>query len=412
MSHQGLAPIEEAVTAIAAGKMVILVDSPNRENEGDLVMAAEAVTPAALNFMAQHGRGLICAPMKRERLDALQIPPMVPYNTDPRGTAFHVGVDAVQGTTTGISAGDRAQAIRALADPAAQPGDFTMPGHVFPLAYVEGGVLKRAGHTEASVDLATLAGLAPAAVICEIAREDGEMMRLPELLLMAQEHDLVVACIADLVEHMRTRRRLTSRVSEAVMPIDGERFRAVSYVDPDGNEHLALVLGDMAAGGPPLVRMHSECLTGDVFGSRRCDCGPQLHLALKTIIEEGRGALVYLRGHEGRGIGLAAKLRAYALQDEGLDTCDANLRLGHPVDRRDYGIGMSILEDLGIRTMRLLTNNPAKRAGLEGYGLTVCECVPLRIAPNPDNVRYLHTKQMRLGHMLALPPVVPMDQGL
>jgi 3,4-dihydroxy 2-butanone 4-phosphate synthase / GTP cyclohydrolase II len=405
MNHERLAPVDDAVAAIAAGKMIILVDSPDRENEGDLVMAAEAATPQALNFMSRYGRGLICTPMKRERLDALRIPPMVPYNSDPRATAFHVGVDACCGTTTGISASDRARTIRRLAHPSAQPSDFTMPGHVFPLAYAAGGVLTRAGHTEASLDLTTLAAVSPVAVICEVARADGEMARMPELLEMAREHGLLVATIADLVEHLRKLRRLTTRISETMLPIEGERFRAVSYSDR-GGEHLALVFGDLTGEQLPLVRMHSECLTGDVFGSRRCDCGPQLRLALSKIMREGRGALVYLRGHEGRGIGLAAKLRAYNLQDEGLDTCDANLRLGHPVDSRDYGVGASILEDLGIRAMRLLTNNPAKRAGLEHHGLTVSECVPLRIPPNPDNVRYLRTKQSRLGHLLALPPAM------
>jgi 3,4-dihydroxy 2-butanone 4-phosphate synthase/GTP cyclohydrolase II len=401
--NQDLVSVEQAVAAIARGEMVVVVDSPERENEGDLVMAAEKVTPQAINFMATHGRGLICVAMLRERLEQLQIGPMVLDNTDPKGTAFRISVDHRTRATTGISASDRANTIAALVDPASAAGDFTRPGHVFPLAYREGGVLKRAGHTEASVDLARLAGLEPAGVLCEIAAADGEMARLPRLLEFAHENGLVVVAISDLIAYRRRRERLVVRVSEARLPLEGAEFRAIAYHDPiEQHEHLALVLGDVANGDPALVRVHSECLTGDVFGSRRCDCGPQLHLAIAKIAETGRGVVVYLRGQEGRGIGLSAKIHAYRLQDGGLDTVDANLRLGYPSDRRDYGTGMQILRDLGVTRMRLLTNNPAKRAGLEGYGLSVVERVPLVTAPTPDNARYLGAKQARMGHLLDL----------
>jgi 3,4-dihydroxy 2-butanone 4-phosphate synthase/GTP cyclohydrolase II len=399
----GLASVEEAVAAIARGEMVVVVDSPERENEGDLVLAAEKVTPQAINFMATHARGLICVALQAERLDELAIPPMVLESTDPKGTAFHVGVDHRTRTTTGISASDRANTIAALVDPSEGPGDFTRPGHVFPLAYREGGVLKRAGHTEASVDLARMAGLAPAGVLCEIAGADGEMARLPGLVEFARAHGLLVIAISDLIAHRREREQLVVRTSEARLPIDGVDFRAMAYRDAiDGGEHLALVLGNPRERDELLVRVHSECLTGDVFGSRRCDCGPQLRLAIAKIVEEGCGVIVYLRGQEGRGIGLAAKIHAYQLQDDGLDTVDANLSLGFPSDRRDYGTGMQILRDLGVSRMRLLTNNPAKRLGLEGYGLSVVERVPLVTAPTPENSHYLLTKQRRLGHLLEL----------
>jgi 3,4-dihydroxy 2-butanone 4-phosphate synthase/GTP cyclohydrolase II len=351
--------------------------------------------------MALHGRGLICAPMLSRRLYELGIPPMVAQNTDPHGTAFSVSVDLAAGTTTGISAPDRARTIKALADPETRAGAFRQPGHVFPLAYRDGGVLKRAGHTEAGVDLAVLAGCSPAAVICEIADEDGEMARLPYLKAFAQRHGLRIITIDDLIAYRRIRDRLVTRVSEARLPLPEGEFTAYGYRDlVDGHEHMALTMGDLKAGQAPLVRVHSECLTGDVFSSKRCDCGTQLGSALQMIAEEGRGVVVYLRGHEGRGIGLVDKLHAYRLQDGGLDTVEANLSLGLPTDRRDYGIGMQILVDLGVSKMRLLTNNPAKRAGLEGYGLEIVERVPLITHPSSENARYLAAKRVKLGHLL------------
>jgi 3,4-dihydroxy 2-butanone 4-phosphate synthase/GTP cyclohydrolase II len=396
------ASVDAAVQEIARGNPVVVVDAPDRENEGDIVVAAEKVTPEIVNLMATHARGLICISMLGSRLRALDIPPMVDQPSDPHRTAFHVSVDHAALATTGISATDRAATMRALADPASRAVDFARPGHVFPLAYHEGGVLKRAGHTEASVDLAVMAGLRPAGVICEIAREDGEMARGAELQRVAADHDLVVVAISELIAKRRTEHKLVSRESEAVLPLAQGTFRAIAYRDRiAGAEHLALVMGDLS-GDPPLVRMHSECLTGDVLHSRRCDCGAQLEKSLDLIAEEGRGALVYLRMHEGRGIGLAAKLRAYALQQQGLDTFDANLGIGQPVDRRDYGIGMSILTDLGVRRMRLLTNNPTKRAGLEGFGLKIVERVPLITTPTIENIAYLRAKQRRMGHALGL----------
>jgi 3,4-dihydroxy 2-butanone 4-phosphate synthase / GTP cyclohydrolase II len=398
-----MAEVDEAIATIARGEMVVVVDAPDRENEGDLVVAAEHVTPAIVNFMATYGRGLICIPMMAERLAELHIPPMVNESTDPKGTAFHVSVDHHRRTTTGISATDRANTIAALAGPDSRPEDFTRPGHVFPLAYRDGGVLKRAGHTEASIDLARLAGLRPAAVICEIAGDDGEMARLPRLLDFAEEHGLLVMSISDLIAYRHRAERLVQRFGEADLPLDAGTFKALGFKDlVDGREHIALVMGDIRNADPVLVRMHSECLTGDAFGSRRCDCGPQLQLAMDMIAAEGAGVVVYLRGHEGRGIGLLEKLHAYQLQDSGLDTVEANLELGHPADRRDYGIGMHILTDLGVTRMRLLTNNPAKRAGLEGYGLEVVERIPLATSPTAENVRYLATKQRKLGHLLDL----------
>jgi len=396
----GLASVDEAIDAIRRGDMVVVVDDPDRENEGDLVIAAEFATPDAVNFMATHGRGLICVPLPVQRLEALGIPPMVGRNTDPKRTAFHVGVDLRARTTTGISASDRARTIRALADPAAVAGDFTQPGHVFPLGYRSGGVLERAGHTEASIDLAVLAGAAPAAVICEIAAADGEMMRLPELLEFAELHGFPVLAISDLVEYQAHRNRLVERVTEARMPLHDAQFTMVGYRDlVDGREHVAMVLGDVRGRPGVLVRVHSECLSGDVFGSRRCDCGRQLELALEMIADEGAGAVVYLRGHEGRGIGLLEKLRAYRLQDAGLDTVEANVALGHPADAREYGIAAQVLEELGIDSVRLLTNNPAKRRALEEHGLSVLECVPVVTAPTAENVRYLSTKRAKMGHM-------------
>jgi 3,4-dihydroxy 2-butanone 4-phosphate synthase/GTP cyclohydrolase II len=395
-----LSPIESAIEAMSRGEMVVIVDDPNRENEGDLVLAAKFVTPEAVNFMATHGRGLICVPMSRNRLDELDIPPMVTRCTDPRRTAFHVGVD-LREHATGISAGERANTIRALADPSSGAADFTQPGHVFPLAYREGGVLKRAGHTEASVDLAILAGVGDAAVICEIAASDGEMMRLPEILAFAGFHGLPVVTIIDLVAYLTRPEQLVARVSEAEVPLRQGDFTIVGYRDQiDGREHLAAVYGTVGGRQDVLVRIHSECLTGDVFDSRRCDCGHQLDLALEMIVEQGAGVVVYLRGHEGRGIGLLEKLSAYRLQDNGLDTVDANLALGHPADSRDYVIGAHILRDLGVDDLRLLTNNPAKRTALESHGLTVRESVPLVTVPTAENVRYLDAKRSRMGHTL------------
>ncbi len=395
------ATVEEAVEEIRQGRMLIVVDDEDRENEGDLVMAAEKVTPEAINFMATHARGLICLPIVGERLDELEIPLMVPQNAHTMETAFTVSIDYRYGTSTGISAHDRAATIRAVLDPNAKPSDFKRPGHVFPLRAQPGGVLKRAGHTEAAVDLARLAGLYPAGVICEIMHADGTMARLPELVRMAREHGLKILTIRDLIAYRRAREKLVRRVAVAHLPTRFGEFQAVAYESlVDGEHHLALVKGVVAGEGRVLVRVHSECLTGDVFHSLRCDCGSQLELALRRIAEEGRGVLVYIRGHEGRGIGLLHKLQAYRLQEEGLDTVEANLRLGFPPDPRDYGIGAQILVDLGVTTMRLMTNNPAKRAGLEGYGLSIVERVPLLTEPTPENRHYLAVKREKLGHLL------------
>jgi 3,4-dihydroxy 2-butanone 4-phosphate synthase/GTP cyclohydrolase II len=395
------ASIEEGLQEIQAGRMLVVVDDPDRENEGDLVMAAELVTTEAVNFMARHGRGLICVPLLPSRLDELDIPLMVAESSCPLSTAFAVSVDLENGST-GISADDRAATIRHMVNPEARPGDFRRPGHVFPLRARPGGVLRRAGHTEAAVDLARLAGLNPAGVICEILNEDGTMARLPQLLEFARRHGLKVVSIADLIAYRRQTERLVERQAEAELPTPHGPFRAVGYESTDGRQHVALVLGEIGHGEDVLVRVHSECLTGDVLGSLRCDCGTQLDLALARIAQEGRGAVVYMRGHEGRGIGLIQKLRAYALQEEGFDTFQANLELGLPADARDYGIGAQILADLGVQSMRLLSNNPAKRAGLEGYGLRVTERVPLETRPTPENVAYLKTKVERFGHDLSV----------
>ena len=399
----GFSAVEEAVEAIAAGRMVVVVDSPHRENEGDLIMAADCVTPEAVNFMAIHGRGLICVALTKARLTELSIGPMVVESTDPKGTAFHVSVDHGRNTTTGISARDRANTIAALASPASTSDDFTRPGHVFPLAARHRGVLARAGHTEAAVDLSVLAGRAPAGVLCEIASPDGEMARVPRLIEFARDHGLPLITIAELIAYRRRHERLVVRVSEARVPLEAGEFRAMGFRDVvDGMEHVAFVMGDIAAAPDPLVRVHSECLTGDVFGSRRCDCGRQLQLALRAIAGEGCGAVVYLRGHEGRGIGLLAKLEAYRIQDSlGVDTVDANLELGFPVDRRDYATAMQILRNLGVSRMRLMTNNPAKRTGLEAYGLTVSQQVPLVAPATSDNLAYLDAKRRRLGHQFS-----------
>ncbi|MDQ4089531.1 MAG: bifunctional 3,4-dihydroxy-2-butanone-4-phosphate synthase/GTP cyclohydrolase II [Actinomycetota bacterium] len=396
------APIEEAVAAFAAGQIVVVVDDANRENEGDLVMAAEAATAENIAFFLNHTSGVICMPMLGERLDQLDLPPMVFDNTESNRTAFTVSVDGRHGVTTGISAADRAATIAALIDPATRPGDLARPGHVFPLRFREGGVLNRAGHTEATVDLARLAGMYPAGVLCEVVSEDKQSMaRLPELEQLAEKHGMPLISIADLIRFRRQREKLVRRVTDARMPTDFGEFTCYVYESLlDGEQHVAMVKGAVQGEDNVLVRVHSECLTGDALGSMRCDCGVQLQMALQVIAAAGMGVVVYLRGHEGRGIGLAHKLRAYTLQDQGRDTVDANLDLGLPIDTRKYGTGAQILVDLGITTMRLLTNNPAKFGGLEGYGLEIVERVPLETVPNPENIRYLRTKQQRMGHLL------------
>jgi 3,4-dihydroxy 2-butanone 4-phosphate synthase/GTP cyclohydrolase II len=399
----GQASIEEAIEDIKAGKFVIVVDDEDRENEGDLVMAAEKVTPDAINFMAVHGRGLICMPVTGERLDELHIPMMVRDNTSKFTTAFTVSVEAKEGTSTGISAADRAQTVRTIVDPKTRPDDLLMPGHMFPLRARDGGVLVRAGQTEAAVDLARLAGLYPAGVLCEIMNEDGTMARMPQLEKMAEKWELKIVSVADLIAYRRRHEKLVHRVAEAKLPTKHGVFTAIAYksdIDPD--EHLALVMGDLSIEKPALVRVHSECLTGDVFGSLRCDCGEQLQLAMQRIAEEGRGVVLYMR-QEGRGIGFHNKMRAYELQDNGLDTVEANLSLGFPADLRDYGIGAQILVDLGLHEIRFLTNNPKKIKGFEGYGLKVVEQVPIVATPNPYNLDYLKTKQKKMGHMLEIP---------
>jgi 3,4-dihydroxy 2-butanone 4-phosphate synthase/GTP cyclohydrolase II len=397
-----LATAEAAIGEIRSGRLVIVVDDEDRENEGDLICAAEAATPELVNFMARYGRGLICVPMELERLEALDLHPMVQVNTAKLGTPFTVSVDSIEGTTTGISAYDRAVTIRALLDPTTRPEDLARPGHVFPLAARKGGVLRRAGHTEATVDLARLAGFYPAGVLCEVLNEDGTMARLPELLEFGCRHGLRVLTIAELIAYRKRMEKLVRRVAETALPTRFGEFRLALFESLlDGTEHVVLVLGDVTTPEPPLVRVHSECLTGDALGSLRCDCGAQREKALELISREGRGVFLYMR-QEGRGIGLGNKMRAYHLQDEGLDTVEANLRLGFQADERDYGIGAQILCDLGLHRIRLLTNNPTKRVGLAGYGLEVVERVPLEIPANPRNRRYLETKKNKLGHLLNL----------
>ena len=396
--------IEEALEEIRQGRILLVVDDEDRENEGDLLLAAEKTTPEAVNFMATHGRGLICMPMTGERLDELKLGMMVAENTAPMGTAFTVTVDARRGVTTGTSAYDRAVTIRTLVDPQIQAEDLTVPGHIFPLRAKDGGVLRRAGHTEAAVDLARLAGCAPAGVICEVLDENGSMARLPQLKELAGRYGLKMITIKDLIEYRTRNERLVRRVASTRLPTEFGEFTAVAYeATVYDRTHLALVMGDVAGEGAVLVRMHSECLTGDVFQSRRCDCGSQLTKAMAVIKEEGRGVIVYLR-QEGRGIGLHNKIRAYELQEQGMDTVEANQALGFKADLRDYGIGAQILVDLGLKNLRLLTNNPTKRAGLEGYGLRVVEQVPLEVPATPENRKYLSTKRDKLGHLLTSLP--------
>jgi 3,4-dihydroxy 2-butanone 4-phosphate synthase / GTP cyclohydrolase II len=396
-----LATIPEAVDDYRAGKYVIIVDDEDRENEGDLAVAAEKITPEHITFMSRHAGGLICLPIMGERLEELEIEPMVQRNTSRLGTAFHVSIEAKDLVSTGISAYDRAATIRHVINPDARPRDFAKPGHTFPLRAAAGGVLTRAGQTEAAVDLARMAGLYPAGVICEVMKDDGTMARLPDLEKFAAEHDIKIIAIKDLISYRRRNERLVERRATARVPIDGREWLAHDYEDMVTHEHhLVLTLGNVATDEPVLVRGHSECVTGDVFGSQRCDCGAQLQKALEIIAADGAGAVLYIRHHEGRGIGLLDKLRAYALQDDGMDTVEANEALGHPADKRDYGIGSQVLYDLGIRKMRLLTNNPRKFYGLEGYGLEIVEQIPIVIPPNRHNERYLRTKKEKLGHLL------------
>ena len=392
--------IESVVQDLRKGRMVVIVDDADRENEGDLIMAAEHVTPAAINFMARFGRGLICVPTTEERLKQLGIERMVLHNRETFKTDFQVSVDAARGITTGISAADRAVTIKAMADPTAVPEDLVQPGHVFPLRARAGGVLQRAGHTEAAVDLVKLAGARPIGVICEVLRDDGSMARLPDLIKFARKHRLKLATIEALIKHRRASERLVQRVEVVKMPTDYGDFDLHLYRSTiDGQHHLALVKGDVTGKKDVLVRVHSECLTGDVFGSRRCDCGPQLHQAMRQVSQEGRGVILYMR-QEGRGIGLAPKIQAYKLQERGYDTVEANLKLGFKMDLREYGLGAQILADLGLRTIRLLTNNPKKVVGLEGYGLEITEQVPIRVTANPHNANYLKTKREKLGHFV------------
>ncbi len=400
--------IENAIAAVARGELVIVVDDADRENEGDLIMAAEKMTPEAMAFMIRHTSGVICMPVEGARLDELRLPLMVADNTESQRTAFTVSVDARHGTTTGISGADRCTTVHALLDDATRPEDLARPGHIFPLRYREGGVLKRAGHTEAAVDLARMAGLRPAGVLAEVVNDDGTMARLGTLEAFAEEHGLQLISIADLIRYRRHQEKLVRRVSEARIPTRHGDFTGYVFESLlDGTEHMAFVCGEVSGQENVLVRVHSECLTGDVFGSMRCDCGLQLDAAMELIAKEGTGVVVYLRGHEGRGIGLGHKIRAYTLQDQGRDTVEANVEMGFPADSREYGIGAQMLVDLGVSTMRIMTNNPAKYGGLEGYGLEIVERVPLHVLPNAENIRYLRTKQEKMGHLLDIE-----DEGL
>ena len=392
--------IEAVIADIRKGKMVIVTDDEDRENEGDLIMSAQHVTPAAINFMAKHGRGLICVPTTGERLQQLGIARMVKENREVFRTDFQVSVDAAKGIGSGISAADRAKTIQIMASPTAVPDDLVQPGHVFPLRAKPGGVLQRSGHTEAAIDLVTLAGARPIGVICEIMNDDGTMARLPALLKFAKKHRLKIATIASLIEYRRTREKLVEKIEVVKMPTDYGDFDLHLYRSKvDGQHHLALVRGEISGAKNVLVRVHSECLTGDVFGSRRCDCGPQLHSAMQQVADAGRGVILYMR-QEGRGIGLAPKIQAYKLQEQGLDTVEANEKLGYGMDLREYGLGAQILVDLGLKTIRLLTNNPKKVVGLEGYGLKITEQVPIKIKSNPHNERYLKVKREKMGHLL------------
>jgi 3,4-dihydroxy 2-butanone 4-phosphate synthase / GTP cyclohydrolase II len=399
--------VEQAVADIAAGRPVVVVDDANRENEGDIIAAASKMTPDLMAFMIRYTSGVICVPLPGAVLDRLQLPLMTPANSERMRTAFTISVDARDGVTTGISASDRARTVRVLTDSATEPYELARPGHIFPLRYTEGGVLRRPGHTEAAVDLARLAGLTPAGVLAEVVNDDGSMARLPALRAFADAHGLRLISIAQLIEYRRRTERMVRRVAEARLPNVHGQWRALGYQNyVDGTEHVALVFGDLGDGERVLARVHSECLTGDVLGSLRCDCGAQLEAAMAAVAAEGRGVVIYLRGHEGRGIGLLSKLRAYQLQDGGADTVDANLELGLPADAREYSIGAQILADMGVRSVRLLTNNPAKVAGLYGFGIDVIGRVPLPVAPTAENLRYLIAKRDRLGHQLdGLPPV-------
>ena len=393
-------PIEAVLADIRKGKIVIVVDDADRENEGDLIFAAEKATPQNLSFMVRYTSGVVCVPMEGGDLDRLNLPLMTQQNLERMRTAYTISVDAARGVTTGISAADRARTIQLLANSKTQPDDLVRPGHVFPLRYREGGVLRRAGHTEAAIDLARLAGLRPAGVLAEVVNDDGTMARLPQLLKFAKKHKLKICTIAALIEFRRTREKLVERVETVTMPTDYGDFNLHLYRSKvDGQNHLALVRGDIAGRKNVLVRVHSECLTGDVFGSRRCDCGPQLHQAMRQVADAGCGVIVYMR-QEGRGIGLAPKIQAYKLQEQGYDTVEANEKLGYGMDLREYGLGAQILVDLGLKTIRLLTNNPKKIVGLAGYGLKIVEQVPIKVKPNPHNERYLKTKREKLGHLL------------